>query len=145
MLIQRNVDAQDVGLHGNLNRPINRRHAQGRRPIGRQGNVPRDNIHFKGLGPSGNLHADVAETDQPERASFQPTGSLRECLFPPVSRSQFRDVVGDAPIRVQHMTKGQLGDGCRILTGAVGHIHTATGCMLHRDRIESSPRPNDER
>jgi hypothetical protein len=106
--------------------------------------APQDHRHVEGAGPANHLAGDGAGAGDAERLPGQ-SARLGVELLVPGAGTQIGDVVGDAAIDGEQQREGQLGDGDRILAGAVRDVDAALRGPGHVDRVVARPRANDER
>jgi hypothetical protein len=72
----------------------------------------------------GHLLPMLPKPSRPSAGPYRPA-RLRVLLLVPAARAQVGDVVGDAPVEREHQAEGELGDGDRVLAGAVRHVDAA--------------------
>jgi hypothetical protein len=70
---------------------------------------------------------------------------LRIFLLVPGAGAQLGDVVGHAAIERQHQREGELGDGDRVLAGAVRHVDAAPRRRRDIDRVVAGAGADDQR
>ena len=157
------MDAQDVAFLGHLLRgladlgerldgvPRRGSQADQQRHVDRQARAigldadlaPDRQVHAERLGAPRHLLADVAEAEHAERLAVEAV-RLGVLLLVPLAGPQVRHVVGNAAIERQDEAEGQLGDGHRVLAGAVGDVDAAGRRARDVDVVVAGARAHDE-
>ena len=153
--MERQVDAEDVGLLGDRgratarSRPATRPRVLEAEPPEVGGGVvgeasgPDDEVAAERLGAARQLLGDVAEPEQPERRAVQ-AARLRVLLLVPAAGPQVGDVVRDPPVEREDQAERELGHGDRVPARAVRDVDAADRRGGDVDRVVAGARPDDE-
>ena len=105
--------------------------------------APADRVETERLGAERDVAADRAEAGDADRLAEQALG-LRVLAAFPLAEAERCDGVGDAPVEADREAEHELGDGRRVLAGAVGDVDAAFARGLHVDGRDLGAGADDE-
>ncbi len=139
----REMQGDDVAPFREVENRIDSFHPELLRPFGGQRPAPRERAQAERAGAPRDFAADRAHPGDADRPPEEAPG-FRELLLVPFAGMEVADVVGNPPVEREDEPHRELGDGDRVLAGAVRDEDPAQRRGLEVDRVDARPGPHDE-